>query len=251
MIGIGRLFGDPRILSLWPGLAKSPIMKDFAWSALVQSALKENTAVLEPAPSSHDDITPTSIQSGLVAVHLRRGDFAGHCKYLARYSAAFMGFNQFPELLDRFDNRKYPNDDQARKAQYLEHCLPTVDQIVEKLRVVRETNPKLRRVYVMTNGRKSWLDGLKDALKKDGWEDLKSSLDLRLDMEQQHVAMAVDMAIAEKSEVFIGNGVSLITPLQKTKRARSHCHSQFSSLTSNIVTLRMAKGLDPSTTRFL
>jgi hypothetical protein len=55
------------------------------------------------------------------------------------------------------------------------------------------------------------LNGLKGALQKDGWDDLKSSLDVRLDGEQNYVAMAVDMAIAEKAEVFVGNGVSLLS----------------------------------------
>jgi hypothetical protein len=36
-----------------------------------------------------------------------------------------------------------------------------------------------------------------------GWDDMESSLDVRLDGEQ---AMAVDIAIAE--DVFVGNGVS-------------------------------------------
>ena len=53
------------------------------------------------------------------------------------------------------------------------------------------------------------MNGLKGALQKDGWDDLKSSLDVRLDGEQGYVAMAVDMAIVEKAEVFVGNGVSL------------------------------------------
>ena len=54
------------------------------------------------------------------------------------------------------------------------------------------------------------MNELKGALQKDGWDDLKSSLDVRLDGEQNYVAMAVDMAIAEKAEVFVGNGVSLL-----------------------------------------
>jgi len=45
------------------------------------------------------------------------------------------------------------------------------------------------------------------------------------------VGDGVDMAVAEKAEVFLGNG--------------------FSSLTSNVVMLRMAKGPGPSTYRFL
>ncbi|KAJ7160233.1 hypothetical protein C8R46DRAFT_1107418 [Mycena filopes] len=43
--------------------------------------------------------------------------------------------------------------------------------------------------------------------------------------------MAVDMRMGEGAEVFVWNG--------------------FSSLTSNIVMLRLARGLDPETTRFL
>jgi hypothetical protein len=47
---------------------------------------------------------------------------------------------------------------------------------------------------------------LRKALVKDGWDNMKSSLDVLLDGEQ--VAMDVDMAIMEKAEVFIGNGMS-------------------------------------------
>ena len=36
---------------------------------------------------------------------------------------------------------------------------------------------------------------------------MKSTVELRLDDEQEYVGMAVDMAIAEKAEVFVGNGV--------------------------------------------
>jgi hypothetical protein len=91
----------------------------------------------------------------------------------------------------------------------MQHCLPTAEQIVEKLRSVRAENPGLRRVYVLTNAWGWWLNGLKAALQEDGWEDLNSSLDVQLDAAQIQVAMAVDMAIAEKAEVFIGNGVSV------------------------------------------
>jgi hypothetical protein len=79
--------------------------------------------------------------------------------------------------------------------------------MVSKLHQLRDEHPSLRRV--LSNGWGWWLNGLKGALQKDGWDDLKSGLDVRLDGEQGYVAMAVDMAIAEKAEVFVGNGVSL------------------------------------------
>ncbi|GLB43998.1 putative GDP-fucose protein O-fucosyltransferase [Lyophyllum shimeji] len=111
------------------------------------------------------------------------------------------------------------------------HCMPEVDQIVERLRTVRMANPGLNRVHALTNGKASWISELKSALSNDGWVDVKSSLDLRLDGAQRHVSMAVDMAIAEKAEVFVGNG--------------------FSSLTSNVLTLRLAKGSRMPSNRLL
>ena len=121
-----------------------------------------------------------------------------------------MGLNQFPSLPDKFNpESQLPSPASAKEKEefYLEHCLPTYDQIRTKLHTVREENPRLRRVYLLTNGWGWWLSGLKGVLKGDGWDAMVTSLDIKLDEEQEHVAMAVDMAIAEKAEVFIGNGV--------------------------------------------
>lgn len=144
---------------------------------------------------------------GLVAIHLRRGDFKRHCPRLEAWDSSYMGFNQFPEFLDKFDHKKY-KDHKERVEYYMVHCYPTIAQVAEKLWAVRTMNPGLRKVYVMTNGGGSWLVELRQALYNDGWEDVKTSADMQLSMPQIHVSMAVDMAIAEKAEVFIGNGVS-------------------------------------------
>ena len=79
----------------------------------------------------------------------------------------------------------------------------------------------------MTNAEKSFLNELEERLAEDGWGTdsspdgaasnrgklfrLTSTKDLVLDDEQFHVSGAIDMAIAEKAEVFVGNGVSLRT----------------------------------------
>jgi hypothetical protein len=68
---------------------------------------------------------------------------------------------------------------------------------------------KLRRVFVLTNAWPTWQAGLKRKLMDDGWDDVVVSEDLVLDKEQQGVDVAVDMSIAERAEVFVGNGVSL------------------------------------------
>lgn len=122
-----------------------------------------------------------------------------------------MGLNQFPSLLDKFDpESELPSSvsPKEKKDFYLKHCLPSYDQIRAKLHTVREENPGLRRVYLLTNGWWWWLNGLKGVLKGDGWDEMVTSSDIKLDDEQGHVAVAVDMAIAEKAEVFVGNGVS-------------------------------------------
>ncbi|KAG6856618.1 hypothetical protein H0H87_002574, partial [Tephrocybe sp. NHM501043] len=199
------LFGGKRILSLWPGLSKSPIYTAFKWSPLVDSALKKNLNVIDPTASEKTTLDDSTIIPGLVAIHLRRGDFKGHCKFLIRWKADYMGFNRFPEMLDVLDSSKW-TEPEALKRYYMTHCMPEIDQIVERLHAIRKANPGINRVYALTNGKGSWVDELKHELLKDGWLDVKSSLDMKMDSAQQHVSMAVDMAIAEKAEVFIGNG---------------------------------------------
>ncbi|KAG1727269.1 uncharacterized protein EDB91DRAFT_893693 [Suillus paluster] len=227
-----HFFGNPRILSLWESLIKSPMLTDFAWSPLVQAAVSRNFALLQPesAKDLYDAHSRKSL-AGLVALHLRRGDYKRHCPNLAEWGADYMGINQHQSLPDRFDRSPYVNDTDARLSYYLDHCWPSTEQVVERLREVRNEYPGLRRVYVLSNEWAWSLDGLKSALEEDGWDDLVSSADIVLDSEQKYVAMAVDMAIAEKAEVFIGNG--------------------FSSLSSNVVMLRMAKGMEGQSNRFL
>lgn len=66
---------------------------------------------------------------------------------------------------------------------------------------------QLRRVFILSNARRLWLADLKDKLAKDGWDNVISRRDLTLDKQQRGVSVAVDMSIAEKAEVFVGNGV--------------------------------------------
>ncbi|KAK0442083.1 hypothetical protein EV421DRAFT_592984 [Armillaria borealis] len=231
------LFGSPRVISMFPILASSPILKEFAWSYLVEAAVERNmNGLINPVSSSSPNL-----MSGVVAVHLRRGDYSGHCLYLSKHGTAYQGMNQYPGIVDRFDpigfDPSAPPPDNDSYHHYLPHCLPTIPEIVERLNVVRAENPhlSLTKVYLLSNGRRWWLDELWAELRADGWEPVReglgSSQDLTLTREEQYVSGAVDMAIAEKAEVFVGNG--------------------FSSLTGNIVMLRLAKGVDVGLNRML
>ena len=120
----------------------------------------------------------------------------------------------------------------AVKAYYLSRCLPSVNQVVKRLRDVKRqwesvggsnSRPthfperKLDKIYMLTNAASSYIAELEKALIKDGWGGssgktvLISTRDMqeRLDAEQKYVSVGVDMAIAERAEVFLGNGVSI------------------------------------------
>uniref|UniRef100_A0A0W0G2T9 Uncharacterized protein n=1 Tax=Moniliophthora roreri TaxID=221103 RepID=A0A0W0G2T9_MONRR len=224
-------FGGTQSLSVYPSLKDSPAISYFSWSPLVQSAVIRNFALLKPQDHrSLLDLSTIPVIDGLVAIHLRRGDFKGHCLYLHKYLAKYIGMNQYEGLLDKFE----PSwDSKENKDYYMKHCLPTIDQIVERLHQIREENPskKLKHVFLMSNGWGWWLSKLSKKLREDGWSEVTTSYDFELDAAQTQVSGAIDMAIAEKADVFVGNG--------------------FSSMTANIVMLRLAKGLELSSNRFL
>lgn len=93
---------------------------------------------------------------------------------------------------------------------YIRRCYPSIQQIVEKIRQVRmeSTGDRLRYLYVMTNGPIPWVEELKQAIAQDMiWEHIGSSRDLRLTWEQKFVAQALDMYVAQRAQVLIGNGV--------------------------------------------
>ena len=98
---------------------------------------------------------------------------------------------------------------------YMKRCFPTIDQISLRVREVLADQQKvhgnkkeLKRVYVMTNGDKEWLEELKEALMEvKQWDAVITSRDIYLSWEAKPVAQAVDMLIGQRAQVFIGNGV--------------------------------------------
>jgi hypothetical protein len=99
---------------------------------------------------------------------------------------------------------------------YFQRCFPTIDQIVDRVRLVLADQEKthggtkeLKSIYIMTNGDTAWLDDLKKALMGIKiWDSVADSRDLRLGWEAKPVAQAMDMMVGQRADVFIGNGVS-------------------------------------------
>ena len=184
----------------------------------------------------------------LVAVHVRRGDYEGHCKWLAGFRAFWTSWNAFgiysrenatvpkefnvdphwvnpsyPKLPDSmFDapySTAYPHDMEGKvdpttlngeQLAYL-HCWLRMDSIRDKLAAVRRAHPGLEDVYLMTNGEDRWVGGLIELLLEDGWKSVRSTKDLVLSNAAQAVSQGVDMAVGNWAEVFIGTGVRKCT----------------------------------------
>lgn len=235
-------FGRRDLLTLWPQMSQSPVMTHFAFSAPVQDAVMHNMRLISPsspatpwnsaAPAGKYATRP--ISSGiqrLVAVHIRRGDFQEHCTNLRKWGAGFASWNLLSELPDKFQPGSVDE-------VYRERCLPEISEIVQRLHSVRAEHDQregagheLENVFIMTNGQRSWVNELVLALQEDGWRTVTSSKDLILDKVEDSVNAAVDMEIARRAEVFVGNG--------------------FSTLTSTVTALRLTLDWQPQNIRFL
>ncbi|KAJ7358334.1 hypothetical protein DFH08DRAFT_770205 [Mycena albidolilacea] len=260
------LFGSERMLSVWPSYGDSPTLKHFAWSPMITAALFRNFHLLSPHDPprflSPTGVLPYNFQSflpyhsseapiaGLLGIHVRRGDYEGHCVLLADSGAEYNAWNRlgtpnitsqiftppgylWPALPDYLD----VPEGKSRRDAAMKHCWPSPDAIVARAHAVREARraglspPRqdLRKIYISTNGNPAWVGSLAALLQADGW-DFASSLDMELSFEERAVAQAVDMSVLAAAESFIGVG--------------------FSSLTSNVVQIRLAAGRDPHTIHF-
>ncbi|KAJ7493811.1 hypothetical protein FB451DRAFT_1551155 [Mycena latifolia] len=265
--------GSDKVISMWPSYAHSPTLKEYAWSALITRALSRNFALFsagdKPAalapflsritttPGAGSIAAPYPLTAfaplrasappipGLLGLHVRRGDYAEHCNNLADWGSDYNAWNLFgrPDIraAERYpllpDHLNVPDGTSRRDAAYA-HCWPSPEEIVNRVRALRAASASgeafpaqaLRNVYIATNGKPEWVRALETLLKADGWDSVKSSHDMRLAPDEFAVAQAVDMGALVAAETFIGVG--------------------FSSLSSNVVQLRLAGGRHPATNRF-
>ncbi|KAI0032867.1 hypothetical protein K488DRAFT_85461 [Vararia minispora EC-137] len=233
------IFGDgPRMADIWPQLMESPILTDWAWSDLVKSGVEHNCDLIHPFIRPND--LHRSELRGLLALHVRRGDFETHCAMLSNWCSLPNAFNTRHDFPDKHnppvDRTCDGNHHEATHEYYFQHCFPTIEQIVARVEVITadaaRQGRKLDRIYILTNGSKDWLGELKIALSQvRPWLSITTSRDLDITWEQKFVAQAMDQLIATRAEVFVGNS--------------------WSSLSSNINLIRAALMRDPETCRLL
>jgi hypothetical protein len=136
-------------------------------------------------------------------------------------------------------------------AFYGKHCYPNATQIKQRVREVlhdyeqvlhskggtkfgkgsRLLSPlakeKVKKVYIMSNGKADWLEGIKKELMEDAeqsahshewefvwsWEDIGHSRDIIAGWEEKRVLQLVDMYVGQRAELFVGNGVGICSAL--------------------------------------
>ncbi|KAJ2918803.1 hypothetical protein MD484_g1638, partial [Candolleomyces efflorescens] len=101
-------FGSkPHLAPLVPKLLTSPVLKHFSWSNLVDDSVQHTIKTLglstSTSESANDATTSPDIIPGLLAIHLRRGDYSRHCARLSKWHSGFMGFNLADGVKDQLD----------------------------------------------------------------------------------------------------------------------------------------------------
>ena len=235
------------IASIWSDLISTPLLTYFAWSPLIELAFDVNRDLFLP-PSSlastpylsslpYDTSAPTTFTTtnnvvrypripGLMAIHVRQGDYSTHCTTLGSLGDPFISVNSFPSLPDQLvppgnptSHGKLPVEWTGSPEQLEYHhrrCFPSIPEIVAKVLEVRSApvGAGVRRIHIMTNGKPPYIAELKSALKDAAeWDSISSSRDLVLNWEQKFVSQAVDVLVAQRAQVIIGNGVSVSTSL--------------------------------------
>ncbi|VDB89254.1 unnamed protein product [Peniophora sp. CBMAI 1063] len=232
------IFGSgARMADLWRPLLSSPVLTGWEWSSLVTSIVTQNRALIHPAIALNDASQRGELK-GLLALHLRRGDFKGHCENLSNWRWGYNAFNvhpNFPDQLEAPPGGGGGSHTDETLGWYNDHCYPEIPRIVERVKEFRADaegqGRALNRIYVLTNGDREWISKLKVALDMAGkWESVTTSRDLDIDWDQEFVKQAADMFIATRAEVFAGNA--------------------WSSLSSNVNLLRVSQNHDPETSRF-
>jgi hypothetical protein len=214
------LWGTERILDMWEEFRDSPVSQLLETSPIVNAAIARNEYLFVSRNGVGAAGTRNPYER-MMAIHIRRGDYKNACLGLANWNSTFYSWNLLPFLPDKFTpplGGSWGENTDENIATYMERCLPHFSAIVQKIRDSRddyvnaaeegEGKRVLDTLYILTNDDSEWVHQLKTVLRPEGWKLIVTSQDLILDSEGVDTGMAVDMEVARRAAVFIGNGVS-------------------------------------------
>ncbi|KAF9453966.1 hypothetical protein P691DRAFT_657332 [Macrolepiota fuliginosa MF-IS2] len=214
----------------------------FEWSQAILNIIPRAQTQLNLRP------TPKSTTGDpYIALHLRRGDFENHCKSL---SETQMGFTTWATLPSLHSSTLPPPLNTSSTTSILTHCYPSLHRILSSISIQAQLHPNARTLYVLHDGA---IDHptvylqfykLREALTNKHWAKsrhwqngpmkrvLQSSDVGRVQTwGENDYGVAVDVELARRAEAFVGNG--------------------YSSLSTQIVALRLADGGSPNEITFV
>jgi len=160
-----------------------------------------------------------------MALHLRRGDFEDHCNHLATTRQGFTTWATLPELQSSILD---PVLDTANSTSVLQHCYPSLYRILDAVSHQARRNPEIRTLHVLHDG--AWdhplvylqfhklAHALRNAqwAKDAGWTNgpilqITQSSDVPIQRGERDWSVCVDVELARRAAVFIGNGYSSLS----------------------------------------
>ncbi|KZV86501.1 hypothetical protein EXIGLDRAFT_774538 [Exidia glandulosa HHB12029] len=220
-----------RAISLWPTMASSPVVTRHAWSSPVMRGVMRNLPKIVTGLSPIQANGSASVDySAYFALRnyddLLRPLVVLHVPSNIPCTPRFVGWAQIPAL---------PDHDVASAA-----CSPSVQQIVTKAGLALEQYSATllsqqappRRVYIMSDDA-DLVKRLTEELimmSSGMWSSVTSSRDLVLQGLESSAKMGIEIEIARRAALFVGNG--------------------FSPVTSMVTALRLSQGSSPGSIRF-
>lgn len=158
--------------------------------------------------------------------------------FLLTRRSPFVGFNKYPPLPGNENVPTPPETVEAtRMGLYRAKCLPQVLDIIARARRMRKNHPLLRSIYLLTDAHGPWLDEVRMWLESEGWDHVwVGREDIYPRWREREVGVAVDMEVARRAGVFVGNGVSA------SERASEHESSAWSTTHPFLARLARASG---------
>ena len=253
------VWGSNRILSMWEEFRDSPVSQLQRPSPVAQAAVIKNERVFLPSGPTIPGLSIDPFDRTL-AIHIRRGDYKSACVRFGIWNSSFYGWNQLPDMPDRFVNPPgwtWGKNTPENMELYMKRCWPSEEAIVTKIMESKRdyesaAKPGEKRlvdvVFLMTNADTEWQAKMKWMLKTEGLNTVVTTKDIILDAEEKEIGLVVDMELARKAAVFVGNGVSTIMLIASCLLFADT--PQWSSLTSNIIHRRRVDGREYYANRF-
>jgi len=207
------------IYPIWPSF-QTYLANHFKWADPVLRIVDRAYSMLTLRSNPRTDVGEP-----YMALHLRRGDFENHCNGLAQSHTGFTTWATLPLLTASIFP---PVLDSRNQTSILEHCYPTMSRILNVIDFHARARPRLRSLHVLHDGAwdhplvyaqeyqlQSVLKSPKRALAQ-GWANgpmkrVTHSGLLPIRWGEGDWAVAVDVELGRRADIFIGNGFSSLS----------------------------------------